>query len=195
MSDPAPLIGEPLALDLVNTRPQGPSGPVDLLATPGRLGDWLSLQRDRLQGFAPAEASALSANELSPIHMVRDQTAIAIDHIRQGKMPPGKVLDELNKVIGAAPSTRRLVHDGASITTVVHRSGPFAVRLAAQLAEAAADLLSDPAASTIRECAAEDCVMLFLPTHPRRRWCASSRCGNRARVARYYERHKQHASD
>lgn len=194
MSVPAPLIGEPLALDLVNTRPRGPDGPVDLLATPARLGDWLSLQHDRLQGFAPAEASTLGADELSPIHMVREQTAIAIDHIRRGKMPPGKVLDELNKAIGAAPSVRRLVRDGPPVATVQYRSGPFAVRLAARLADAAADLLCDPAAGTIRECEAEDCVMLFLPTHPRRRWCSSSRCGNRARVARYYARHKQNAS-
>lgn len=195
MSDSAPLIGEPLALDLVNTRPRGPDGPVDLLATPDRLGDWLALQYDRLQGFAPAEAATLTADELGPIHVVRDQTASSIDHIRRGRLPPGKVLEQLNKAIGAAPSIRRLVRDGPSMTTVEYRSGPFAVRLAAQLAEAAADLLSDPAASTIRECEAEDCVMLFLPTHPRRRWCSSSRCGNRARVARYYERHKQNTSD
>ncbi|GAA2507323.1 hypothetical protein GCM10023100_41830 [Actinocorallia cavernae] len=28
-----------------------------------------------------------------------------------------------------------------------------------------------------------------LPAHPRRRWCSPARCGNRARVARYYQRH------
>ncbi|MEV6134662.1 CGNR zinc finger domain-containing protein [Nocardia sp. NPDC051990] len=33
-------------------------------------------------------------------------------------------------------------------------------------------------------------VLLFLRLHPRRRWCASERCGNRVRVARYYQRHK-----
>ncbi|MFD0515426.1 CGNR zinc finger domain-containing protein [Streptomyces aureus] len=33
-------------------------------------------------------------------------------------------------------------------------------------------------------------MLLFLPAHPRRRWCSAARCGNRARVARYYQRHK-----
>ena len=42
----------------------------------------------------------------------------------------------------------------------------------------------------VRECEAADCVMLFRPAHPRRRWCSPTRCGNRARVARYYQRHK-----
>lgn len=67
---------------------------------------------------------------------------------------------------------------------------PFGVRPAARLAESAADLLTDPAVTTVPECEADDCVMLFLPTHPRRRWCSPSRCGNRARAARYYQRHK-----
>ncbi|MER5184162.1 CGNR zinc finger domain-containing protein [Streptomyces sp. NPDC002896] len=59
-----------------------------------------------------------------------------------------------------------------------------------QLAEAAAELLADPAVTKIRECEAEDCVMLFLAAHPRRRWCSAARCGNRVRVARHYQRHK-----
>lgn len=195
MTGPAPLIGEPLALDLVNTRPNGPSGPVDLLATPAGLANWLALQADRLPGFPATEAASLAADELSPIRVVRDQTAIAIDHVRRGRIPPAKTLEELNKAIGAAPAIRRLVRDNASITIEENRYGPFVTCLAARLAEAAADLLADPRASTIRECEAEDCVMLFLPAHPRRRWCSASRCGNRARVARYYERHKQHGSD
>ncbi|MFF4211720.1 CGNR zinc finger domain-containing protein [Streptomyces sp. NPDC001796] len=32
--------------------------------------------------------------------------------------------------------------------------------------------------------------MLFLPAHPRRRWCSAARCGNRVRVARHYQRRK-----
>nr|WP_067513746.1 CGNR zinc finger domain-containing protein [Nocardia puris] len=55
----------------------------------------------------------------------------------------------------------------------------------------AADLLTDPALARLKRCEAEDCVLLFLPAHPRRRWCSPTRCGNRARVNRYYHRHKQ----
>ncbi|NEA22897.1 CGNR zinc finger domain-containing protein, partial [Actinomadura bangladeshensis] len=70
------------------------------------------------------------------------------------------------------------------------RRGGYGERLAAHLAEAAADLLADPAVGRVRECEADGCVMLFLPAHPRRRWCSATRCGNRARVARYYARRK-----
>ncbi|WP_328427046.1 CGNR zinc finger domain-containing protein [Streptomyces sp. NBC_00443] len=70
------------------------------------------------------------------------------------------------------------------------REGAPGLRLASCLAEAAAELLADPAVAGIRKCEADDCVMVFLPTHPRRRWCSAARCGNRVRVARHYQRHK-----
>jgi len=31
----------------------------------------------------------------------------------------------------------------------------------------------------------------LLPAHRRRRWCSPATCGNRARVARYYQLHKE----
>jgi hypothetical protein len=61
----------------------------------------------------------------------------------------------------------------------VRRHTPYGARLAAHLAEAAADLLTDPKADRVRACEAADCVMLFQPAHPRRRWCSAARCGNR----------------
>jgi predicted RNA-binding Zn ribbon-like protein len=74
--------------------------------------------------------------------------------------------------------------DGTTVTARTRRDGRLGPRLAARLAEAAADLLTHPAIGNLRECEADDCVMLFLPAHPRRRWCSPTRCGNRARVAR-----------
>ena len=65
-----------------------------------------------------------------------------------------------------------------------------AERLAAVLGEATADLLADPSIGKLQRCAADGCVLLFLPAHPRRRSCSSERCGNRVRVARYCPRHK-----
>ncbi|WP_234421861.1 CGNR zinc finger domain-containing protein [Streptomyces sp. CB00316] len=64
------------------------------------------------------------------------------------------------------------------------------MRLAALFAEDAAALLAGPAGGRVRACAAEECVMLFVPAHPSRRWCSPARCGNRARVARCYQRHR-----
>ncbi|GAB0105752.1 hypothetical protein JMUB6875_47330 [Nocardia sp. JMUB6875] len=90
----------------------------------------------------------------------------------------------------AAPAIRRLDWIGGELAETVARLGDPGARLAAHLADAATTLLTDPAVGRIRQCGAQDCVMLFLPAHPRRQWCSPERCGNRVRVARYYQRHK-----
>ncbi|NUW38593.1 CGNR zinc finger domain-containing protein [Nonomuraea rhodomycinica] len=204
MSDLVPLTGEPLALDLVNTRPLLPEGPVDLLATPAGLAGWLSTQAGRLDGAGVLDAGVdasrawegLTDDDVAAVHAVRDHVAVALTHVRRGERPPAAALDGLNGAQRAAPAIRELTWesqtgDGAgAIAVTLRRSGPLGVRLAAWLAEAAADLLADPKVGRVRACEADDCVMLFLPAHPRRRWCSAARCGNRARVARYYQRHK-----
>lgn len=190
MTDFTPLVGEPLALDLINTRFHTPAGPMDLLETPDGLQAWLALEAERLVDFDGEEASELTEAELESIRAVRAWSAEAIDHVRRGESPPASALHGLSKALQSAPLLRELRWDGASVMEISRRTGPFAARLAARLAEATAELLCDPAVKNVRQCEAEDCVLLFLPAHPRRRWCSASRCGNRVRVARYYQRHK-----
>ncbi|MEU1185951.1 ABATE domain-containing protein [Streptomyces sp. NPDC005820] len=183
MSDLVPLTGEPLALDLVNTL----SAAGDLLTTPRDLLAWWELEADRLPEAVPAEVGAA---DLDAVRGVREPVARALDHVRRGERPPSADLEALNRAQRAAPAIDELVWDGAAVAVGRRRDGAPGVRLAACLAEAAAHLLADPAVTGIRKCEADDCVMLFLPTHPRRRWCSATRCGNRMRVARHYQRHK-----
>ncbi|NKZ03515.1 CGNR zinc finger domain-containing protein [Actinomadura latina] len=179
MTDPVPLTGEPLALDLVNTRPAG----ADLIATVDGLAAWLALEGDRVP-----EPAALTAADLAPVHAVREHAAVAIGHARRAERPPGAVLGGLTEAQRRAPAIRRLSWDGTAVTATPERPGRYGDRLAAHLAEAVADLLAGPAIGRVRQCEGDGCVMLFLPAHPRRRWCSATRCGNRARVARYYAR-------
>ncbi|TDB90831.1 ABATE domain-containing protein [Actinomadura sp. 7K534] len=183
MGDLVPLTGEPLALDLVNTRPA--TG--DLIAAPDGLAAWLALQGDRVPqpGTGP-----LTEEDLAAVHAVRDHVATAVDRARRGERPPGEALDGLNDAQSRAPAIKHLAWDGTAVTASVRRTGGYGARLAAHLAEDAAEFLADPAIGGVRACAADDCTLLFLPAHPRRRWCSAARCGNRARVARYYARHK-----
>jgi predicted RNA-binding Zn ribbon-like protein len=61
------------------------------------------------------------------------------------------------------------------------------------VARAAADLLISEDAARVRECSAEDCGWLFLDTsrNRTRRWCDMKICGNRAKVRRFYRRHRR----
>ncbi|MEV6280723.1 ABATE domain-containing protein [Nocardia sp. NPDC051832] len=182
MTESEPLIGEPLPLDLVNTRPAG----ADLLQTPEQLGHWLRLQADRLPG-APGRPSRA---DLAAVHAVREHISAALDALLDDCRPPAAALRGLEAAVSAAPAVRRLTWTAGSLVATVAREGDSSARLAATLADAAVDLLTDPSIARLKRCAAEDCVLLFLPAHPRRQWCSPERCGNRARVARYYHRHK-----
>ncbi|MES9543256.1 ABATE domain-containing protein [Actinomadura sp. NPDC000600] len=186
MSDPSPLIGEPPALDLVNTRPVG----ADLLSTPDDLRVWLRLQAERSEEARTFAATEPAAESLAAVRDVREHTALALDRVRRGEPPSAGDLEALNRAQRAAPAVTELDWDGRSLRAARRRTGPPALRPAAWLAEAAAELLADPAVAKVRECEADDCVMLFLPAHPRRRWCSAARCGNRVRVARHYRRHR-----
>ncbi|GAA0953166.1 CGNR zinc finger domain-containing protein [Actinocorallia libanotica] len=187
MSDLGPLTGEPLALDLVNTRPA--TG--DLLAAPRDLLSWLELQADRFpEAREFLAAPGPDAAGLAAVRAVREHTARALDRVRRGEQPPAADLAALNEAQRAAPAITELSWDGATVVVTRRRTGPPGARPAAWLAETAAELLADPAVRKVRRCEADDCVMLFLPAHPRRRWCSAYRCGNRIRVARHYQRRR-----
>ncbi|MEV5506700.1 CGNR zinc finger domain-containing protein [Streptomyces orinoci] len=187
--DTEPLVGEQLALDLLNTRPAGLEGRKDLLATAQLLARWLDLQGARLAGAA-GDGTAPQRADLAPVHAVRDHTEAAVRALMRGARPPASALRGLNQAMGAAPSVPELHWDGTAVTITPRRPGRLGIRLAAVLAQSAADLLTDPAFERVKECEADGCVMLFLPAHPRRRWCVSAKCGNRARVARHYRRQR-----
>ncbi|MFF3287363.1 CGNR zinc finger domain-containing protein [Streptomyces sp. NPDC003023] len=188
MSDSVPLTGEPPALDLVNTRARGADGPVDHLGDLAGMRSWLALQADRLPEAQAAARATLDEQDLAAVHAVREHIAAAVRAGMEGKELSAGDIDGLNRALAAAPAVRRLARDGTAVTAAFLRTGSIGAQLAARFAEDAADLLGE--ASRIRQCENEDCVMVFLPAHPRRRWCAPDRCGNRARVARYYQRHK-----
>jgi predicted RNA-binding Zn ribbon-like protein len=88
-----------------------------------------------------------------------------------------------------APTHREVGWDGTAVTAHVRRTGDATLDLLAVLAEAATDLLTDPAVGHIRTCEGPGCRLLILATNPRRRWC-SRRCAATGRVARHHRRHR-----
>lgn len=61
-----------------------------------------------------------------------------------------------------------------------------------QIARSAADLLASDHMAFVRACLAKDCEWFFLDTskNHHRRWCDMKRCGNRAKVRKFYARQK-----
>ncbi len=60
------------------------------------------------------------------------------------------------------------------------------------IARAAADLLASDQLPFVRACSSKECEWFFLDTskNHHRRWCDMSRCGNRAKVRRFYAKNK-----
>jgi predicted RNA-binding Zn ribbon-like protein len=180
----APLTGEPLALDLVNTVASPAGGEVDLLESAADLRAWLAAERDRLD-LTDGQI------DLGAVRALRAQITRAIEAARASTPPPPEALRVITDAQRNAPAYQELGWNGQAIILTTRRPGNATAVLLAQLAEAAATLLASPAMGLVRRCEGPGCRMLFLPAHPRRRWCSPATCGNRARVARYYQLHKE----
>ncbi len=61
------------------------------------------------------------------------------------------------------------------------------------IARSAADLLASDQLEYVRACSSKTCEWFFLDTskNHHRRWCDMTRCGNRAKVQRFYVRQKK----
>ena len=188
------LLEEPLPIDLVNTHMYLADSWVDLLDSREDRDAWLRTLGPRL-GLDSRDTHALSDDAASALKVVRGHAAAAVEPARHGSRPPAKALVGLNDAMRAAPVTTHAGWSGEAVTVGARRGGSRAERLAAAFAEETVRLLAGPDIRDVRRCDAPACVMLFLPRNPRRRWCTPEICGNRARVARYYLRHKDARKD
>ena len=64
------------------------------------------------------------------------------------------------------------------------------------IARSAAALLASDQLTYVRACFSKTCEWFFLDTskNHHRRWCDMTRCGNRAKVQRFYERQRKGSS-
>lgn len=186
---PSFILSEPPALDLVNTRLFLEERWIDVLDDRANRTEWLTAEVERV-GLTAKDAAAVSDEAAAALKAVRDDVADAVDAARHGKKPTQRALSGLNDAVRASPASPQAQWDGTGLAASTHRDGPLATRLAASFAEAALQLLTSSDITKVRLCEAPSCVVLFLASNPRRRWCTPDICGNRARVARYYLRHK-----
>ncbi len=177
------LAGEPLALDLVNTRWPEHGHDVDLLDDPDALTIWLD-EHHLVAGGASAAAVAAYQQPL------RDVRA-AIRGLLEGS--PGAVQD-LNDAL--AHGRLRLTIDGGRPGERVELDDP-AWEPAWTAARAYLHLLASAPPSRIRQCDGAGCVLWFQDTsrNGTRRWCSMTGCGNRAKAQAHYHRQRADAAN
>ena len=168
MRDPRPHVGEPLALDLLNTRWMSADGPQDLLTDVAGLRCWL-VANDLDERCAPDEKTRAA--------LVRAREAIL-------RVVTGGLADELNAVLDRGRIRRTLAESGPQDDVDVSRSEWLPGWLAA---DNLLQLLAE-SPGRIKQCAHEHCVLWFYDTSKNgtRRWHSMAACGNRAKAARHY---------
>ncbi len=181
------LLGEPVSLDLVNTRVRAGGVDVDLLDKPSALAAWLAAERDRLPW-----SGTVTRADLQAVRTLRDSIAVLLSARRAHASPPRRALDTVNAALATAGRASRITWSRQRPRVELRAAGSRRDTLLHALAMDAARLLTGPDAKLVRTCEHPDCVLQFLARNPRRRWCSASVCGNRARVARHYCRTRSH---
>jgi predicted RNA-binding Zn ribbon-like protein len=184
------LPDEPLPIRLMNTVWADRHGVHDVLLRPRDLVAWLAgtgLATD----VRATEADLRRARELRDA--LRRLAALRTADVRPaagspiGDLPLAVAAVNTAAERGLTPPRLRL-HDGELRRDDGTGRPPVAAALSS-LAVAAIELFTGESGSVLRACLAPGCVLYFVKDHPRREWCSTA-CGNRARAARYYRRHR-----
>ncbi|MEU5419629.1 CGNR zinc finger domain-containing protein [Streptomyces sp. NPDC020799] len=153
--------------------------PVERIATPERLGEWLD--RSELSPTRPP-----SMADVRQAQALRETLrALALAVVAE-EPPPADVTDELTRFLDATPDHVRLVA-GERLT---RQSPPTAVAALGRVARQAVDHLTGPGRQALAICPESDCRGVFANPTGRRRWCPSPACASRGRVRAHRERRR-----
>ncbi|TWI60893.1 putative RNA-binding Zn ribbon-like protein [Pseudoduganella lurida] len=181
----APLVGDHLALDLLNTEARSDGVLVDFWQTGDDVLHWLARQGIvPAKGAGPVDLAALLAQGVALRALARRM----IDRHREGRAAD---VGALNKYLLAHASAPQLVQDGEGKLALVRiaRGEPVAALLG-PVAEALAQLLAEGDFSLVRQCEHPDCILWFYDRTKahKRRWCSMAACGNRYKAAQFRKR-------
>jgi predicted RNA-binding Zn ribbon-like protein len=166
-----------LAIDLANTLQLRRDGTtVDLLADPDGLARWL-----RGTG-GPGGPEEIGAGQLQALR--QHVLALLAAAVEQRRLPRAAV-SAVNRAAAAAPAVVQLEAD----ELVVRYNASPADAFLADVAGSAITLVGGPGRDRLRRCEAPGCGRWFVASRPWQRW-HSPGCGNRARVARFQQRHR-----
>ncbi|UTT51065.1 MULTISPECIES: CGNR zinc finger domain-containing protein [Rhodococcus] len=188
-SPTAPLSGEPLALELVNTTyiDGGLRGHrVDALTTTDQLTAWASEHAGQFSDELPAVLveRACTPRTHEQFLSLREALRSCLQSVVEHAVPNGDSLAVINGF--SRYSASRLEISPGNPVVVMRRwqvDDPWLIALG-EVASDACRLLMPDLIGQVRACPAPGCILFFVKSHPRREWC-SPVCGNRARVARH----------
>jgi predicted RNA-binding Zn ribbon-like protein len=192
------FIGHYACLDFVNTEANKSGEIKDLLLNYEDLITWLasaklfnrsSLMRavEEWRGKPAAESVFKRAVTL---RNCLNEMASEIVHARS---VPRAAVQAINDVIGRPSGATRLLKTARGFERRFEPDLKEPTQLLVPVGESAASLLCGGDLSRVKECANSGCGAFFYDTSKNRgrRWCTTTGCGNRMRVAAFYERQRR----
>ncbi|GAA4079440.1 CGNR zinc finger domain-containing protein [Actinomadura miaoliensis] len=165
-----------VCLDFAHTGGEGRYAVFETLHQPADLARWLAEPP-----LSAVMTVPVTAGELTAAKVLR-QAVWDAAHARAARRPiPARAVATINRAAAEAPLAPELAADG---TTAGWAAPVRATQALSTLAREMIELLSGPLAERIRECAGDNCPLLFVDTSRpgARRWCSMERCGNRHKL-------------
>jgi predicted RNA-binding Zn ribbon-like protein len=193
------FIGDELCLDFINTEVVDQDEHVDLLRGFDDLVAWYV--EAKIIDAAQAKAftrrwggDAGGPRALKEARQFRGMLREMVERLTEGRTHvPQTALDHLNRALRAREGFAEIVRTKDGYDTRFRPRLDEPAHLLVAIAESAARLLSEGEPALLRKCQNPRCILYFYDTtkNHRRRWCSMAGCGNRAKVAAYYQRNRQ----
>ncbi|MFS0728262.1 CGNR zinc finger domain-containing protein [Paenibacillus sp. 1P07SE] len=183
-----PLVSGHVALDLINTEVVKRGIRHDLLAGESDLAEWMDLMKESEDSFSAFSVKSIDLGSVLPaLKELRALLRTGFEAFAAGMQAEASWIHRIEELNKRAPLSFQL--SGGSLVPV-----PIGASEDAILSLIAFDtlrLVANGELQTLRRCANTDCVLLFIDTSGRRKWCSMNTCGNRSKVARHQSRQKE----
>ncbi|MEW2354220.1 ABATE domain-containing protein [Spirillospora sp. NPDC029432] len=163
-----------VCLDFAHTGGEGRYAVFETLHEPADLARWLA--------EPPLDAAVtvpVTAGELAAAKTLRQAIWVAAHAQAARRTLPARAVTDINQAASEPPLVPQLAAGTAGWAAPVR-----ATQALSTLAREMIELLSGPLSGRIRECASDDCPLVFVDSSRpgARRWCAMERCGNRHKL-------------
>jgi predicted RNA-binding Zn ribbon-like protein len=164
-----------VCLDFAHTGGEGEYAIYEGLHEPADLGRWLAQPP-----LAAVVTAPVTARELTAAKVLRQAIWDAAHARAARRRLPAEAIAAINRAAAAPPLVPKLT----SGTSAGWAPPVRATQALSTLAREMIELLSGPLSGRIRECASDNCPLVFVDSSRpgSRRWCAMERCGNRHKL-------------
>lgn len=193
------LIGNHLSLDFVNTKIMENGVPRDLLNGPEDVAAWAVtvklLDVPRAKKLAKHWQEVGNRDDFEEVLRFRKVLHAMVEAIARSESVTTPTLNVINAQLRKLNGYTEVLPSGEGFTKrfVLEIHAPS--QLLGPVAEAASDLLCYGNPAYVKKCENPACVLYFYDgtKNHSRRWCSMKACGNRTKVAAFYQRQRQQA--